>query len=92
MVRPIKFLQKTEVRYLADKDSFPFGGEEASHALVRESLGAVPGEKIESSMAKSNDPITQITLKCYKGKYDEAFKLIDDFYDQYKTMLDIGIR
>lgn len=84
-VDQLNFSKKPEMRYLVDKDAFAFSEEEKNHILVRESLGAIPGEKIESSLSKSDDPLIQISLKCYRGKFEEAFKIIDERYDQYKN-------
>jgi len=84
-VNQLNFDKKTETKYRSDKDEFDISSEEASHALVKESLTGLPQVRLEETFAKADDALTKINIKCYMNKFDEALKLADDFYGQYKN-------
>lgn len=84
-VEQLNFDKKTEAKYQADKDEFDLSSEEATHALVKESLVNVSAARLEETLAKTNDVLTKMNIKCYQGKFDEALKMADDIYSQYKN-------
>jgi tetratricopeptide (TPR) repeat protein len=84
-VEKLDFDKKTEEKYLADKDEFNFSSsDESSHALVKESLYSLPPAKLEESIAKTDDPLLKMNMRCYQGKFDEALKIADEQYSKYK--------
>ena len=84
-VESLDFDKKTEEKYRADKDEFDFSSsDESAHALVKESLASLPAAKLEETVAKTDDPLMKINIKCYQGKFDDALKLADDVYTKYK--------
>lgn len=85
-VEQLDFDKKTEEKYRSDKDEFDFSSsDESAHALVKESLNSLSPAKLEETVAKTNDVLTKINIKCYQSKFDEAFKLADDQYMKYKN-------
>jgi tetratricopeptide (TPR) repeat protein len=85
-VEKLDFDKKTEAKYSADKDEFNVsGGEENSHALVKESLSVLSGARLDETLTKTDDPIVKMNVKCLQSKFDEALKLADDLYTQYKS-------
>lgn len=84
-VEGLDFDKKTEEKYRADKDEFDFSSsDESSHALIKESLTALPPAKLEEA-SKTDDPLMKMNVKCYQGKFDEALKIADDQYSKYKN-------
>lgn len=85
-VEGLDFDKKKEEKYRADKDEFDFSSsDESAHALVKESLSSLPAAKLEETVSKTDDPLMKINIKCYQGKFDEALKIADDQYSQYKN-------
>ncbi len=84
-VDQLNFDKKTEAKYQADKDEFNLSSEEASHALVKESLSNISPARLEETLSKTDDALTKINIKCYQSKFDEALKMADDIYGQYKN-------
>jgi predicted Zn-dependent protease len=84
-VDQLNFDKKTETKYQADKDEFDISSEEASHALVKESLSSLPAARLEETLSKASDVLTKMNIKCYQNKFDEALKMADDLYNQYKN-------
>ncbi|MGZ3789628.1 MAG: tetratricopeptide repeat protein [Bacteriovorax sp.] len=84
-VEQLNFDKKTETKYQADKDEFNISSEEASHALVKESLSNLSPTRLEETLSKTDDALTKMNIKCYQGKFDEALKIADDTYGQYKN-------
>lgn len=85
-VEGLDFEKKVEEKYRADKDEFDFSSsDESSHALIKESLASLPAGKLEEAVAKSDDPLMKMNIKCYQGKFEEALKMADDQYSKYKN-------
>ena len=84
-VENLNFDKKKEIKYRADKDEFNFSSEESSHALVKESLLNLAPARLEETLSKSGDVLIKINIKCYQNKFDEAFKLADEVYAQFKN-------
>ncbi|RPJ77562.1 MAG: hypothetical protein EHM20_05960, partial [Alphaproteobacteria bacterium] len=84
-VDQLNFDKKTEMKYEANKDEFNISSEEASHALVKESLSGLPQVRLEEIAAKTDDVLIKMNIKCYQNKFDESFKIADDIYGQYKN-------
>jgi tetratricopeptide (TPR) repeat protein len=84
-VNQLSFDKKTETKYRSDKDEFDISSEETNHALVKESLAGLSVVRLEETFAKAEDALTKINIKCYMNKFDEALKLADDIYGQYKN-------
>lgn len=84
-VDQLNFDKKSETKYQPDKDEFDISSEENSHALVKESLSNIGASKLEETFAKSDDVLTKLNIKCYQGKFDDAFKMADELYTQYKN-------
>lgn len=84
-VDQLNFDKKTETKYQAEKDEFNISSEEDSHALIKESLLNLTSVRLEETLIKTDDILTKMSVKCYQGKFEEAFKLADDGYSQYKN-------
>lgn len=84
-VDQLNFDKKTETKYQADKDEFNISSEEASHALVKESLNGLTAARLEEAFAKSDDVLIKMNVKCYQNKFEDGFKIADDIYDKYKN-------
>lgn len=84
-VDQLNFDKKAEAKYQADKDEFDMSSEESSHALVKESLSNISTAKLDETLSKTDDVLTKMNIKCYQGKYEEALKMADDLYIQYKN-------
>jgi Flp pilus assembly protein TadD len=84
-VDQLNFDKKSEKKYQADSDEFKLSSEEATHALVKESLTNISSAKLDETYSKTDDVLTKLNISCYQGKYDEAFKMADDLYGQYKN-------
>lgn len=81
----LNFDKKVETKYLAEKDGFDISSEESAHALVKESLSNLSPVRLEETLTKTDDVLTKINIKCYQNKFDEAFKIADDVYGQFKN-------
>ena len=84
-VDQLNFDKKVETKYKSDKDEFDISSEETSHALVKESLSNLTPARLEETFAKTDDVLTKMNIKCYLSKFDEALKIADDVYSQYKN-------
>lgn len=84
-VEQLNFDKKVETKYQADKDEFNLSSEEATHALVKESLTGLAQARLEETLAKTDDVLTKMNIKCYQNKFDEALSLADGIYGQYKN-------
>ena len=84
-VDQLNFDRKVETKYQPEKDEFNLASDEPGHALVKESLTELNNVKLEEALAKSDDILVKINIKCYQNKMDEAFKMADDVYSQYKN-------
>ena len=85
-VEQLDFDKKVEEKYKAEKDEFDFSSsDESAHALAKESLYSLAPAKLEETVAKTDDPLMKMNIKCYQGKYDEALKIADDEYAKYKN-------
>lgn len=84
-VDQLNFDKKTETKYRADKDEFDISSEEPGHALVKESLSNLASVRLEETLTKTDDVLTKMNIKCYQNKFDEALKIADDVYSQYKN-------
>lgn len=83
-VDQLSFDKKTEAKYRADSDEFDLSSEEATHALVKESLSNVTAARLDETLKKTDESLTKMSILCYQGKFDEAFKMADDLYVQYR--------
>ena len=84
-VDQLNFDKKAEIKYRADNDEFNISSEESTHSLVKESLYNLAPARLDETLSKSNDALIKINLKCYQNKFDEALKLADDVYAQFKN-------
>ena len=84
-VDQLNFDRKTETKYQPEKDEFNLSSDEPGHALVKESLVELNNVKLEEALSKSDDVLVKINIKCYQNKIDEAFKMADEVYSQYKN-------
>lgn len=85
-VEKLDFDKKTEAKYSADKDEFKVSGnEESTHALIKESLASLSGARLDETLAKTDDPLVKMNVKCIQSKFDEALKLADELYTQFKN-------
>jgi tetratricopeptide (TPR) repeat protein len=85
-VDKLDFDKKAEEKYRADKDEFDFSSsDESAHALIKESISSLPAAKLEEAIAKTDDPLMQINIKCYQSKFDEALKIADEQYVKYRA-------
>ena len=53
------------------------------NVLKQESIAKVPPEEVEEAEDVKGD-INKILLSCYRGKFDQGFKFIDDLYKEYR--------
>lgn len=85
-VEKLDFDKKTEAKYRADKDEFNVSSsEENSHALIKESLSVLSGARLDETLTKTDDPLVKMNVKCLQQKFEEALKMADDLYSQYKN-------
>ncbi|MBP9681571.1 MAG: tetratricopeptide repeat protein [Bacteriovorax sp.] len=84
-VDQLNFDKKSEAKYQSEKDEFSVGSEENSHALVKESLANLSPARLEETFGKADNILTKMNIKCYQGKIEEALKMADDVYGQYKN-------
>lgn len=85
-VEKLDFDKKSETKYVSDKDKFDFSNvEESNHALLNESLSSLSEAKLEEGLEKNTDPLSKMNIKCYQRKFEEAFKISDDIYSNYKN-------
>lgn len=84
-VDQLNFDKKTETKYRPDKDEFNIASEEAGHALVKESLFTLASARLEDTLAKTDDVLIKINIKCYQNKIEDALKIADEVYGQYKN-------
>ncbi len=84
-VDQLNFDKKTETKYDANKDEFAIVASEADHSLIRESLVNIPAAKLEEALLKEKDDLTIMNIKCYQGKFEEALKIADTIYGQFKN-------
>lgn len=84
-VDQLNFDKKNETKYRADTDEFKISSEEESHALVKESLAGLSQLRLEEIVAKVDDVLVKMNIKCYQNKFEEGFKIADDIYGQYKN-------
>jgi tetratricopeptide (TPR) repeat protein len=84
-VDQLNFDKKTETKYQSDKDEFDISSEESSHALVKESLANLSAVRLEETLTKNDDVLTKMNIECYQNKFDQALKIADDVYSQYKN-------
>jgi tetratricopeptide (TPR) repeat protein len=81
----LSFDKKTEAKYRADSDEFDLSSEEATHALVKESLSNVGALRLDETLKKTDDNLIKMNILCYQGKFDDALKIADDLYVQYRS-------
>lgn len=85
-VEQLDFDKKSEEKYRADRDEYDFSSsDEDSHALIKESLAALTPAKLEETLAKTDDSLMQMNIKCNQGKFEEGLKLADSLYSKYKN-------
>jgi Flp pilus assembly protein TadD len=84
-VDQLDFDKKVETKYQAEKDEFNISSEESAHALVKESLSNLSPVRLDETLTKADDVLTKMNIKCYQNKFDEALKIADDIYGQYKN-------
>jgi Flp pilus assembly protein TadD len=84
-VNQLNFDKKTEAKYRPDQDEFNISSEEAGHVLVKESLLNISPMRLEETYTKADDTLSKINIKCYQNKFDDALKIADDVYSQYKN-------
>ena len=84
-INQVRFDKKPEVKYNSSKDEFNNGIDEASSVIAKESLYLLPSAKLDDVYAKTSEPIVKMTAKCYQSKFEEALKIADDNYWQYKN-------
>ncbi len=84
-VDQLNFDKKVETKYQSDKDEFNLSSEESAHALIKESLSSLTPEKLDETLGKTDDVLTKMNIKCYQNKFDDALKIADDNYGQYKN-------
>ena len=68
-VDQLNFDKKSESKYQADKDEFNIASEENGHALVKESLSNLSSARLEETLAKADNVLTKINIKCYHSKH-----------------------
>jgi len=84
-VDQLNFDKKTETKYVADKDEFEMTETQSDHSLIKESLTNLPSAKLDEALLKEKDILTSMNIKCYQGKFEEAFKIADAIYGQFKN-------
>ncbi|MDO9182099.1 MAG: hypothetical protein Q7U04_06810, partial [Bacteriovorax sp.] len=84
-VDQLNFDKKTETKYQSDKDEFDIVSEESAHALIKESLSNLSAVRLDETLVKSDDVLVKMNIKCYQNKIDDALKIADDIYGQYKN-------
>lgn len=84
-VDQLNFDKKAETKYVADKDEFNISSEEDAHSLVKESLINLAPARLDEALAKTDDALNKMNIKCYQNKFEEAFKIADEVYAQYKN-------
>ncbi len=85
-VEQLDFDKKTEEKYKAEKDGFDFSSKETTeNVLLQESLVHLNPAKLEETLGKTNDSLVKINVKCYQGKFEDAFKIADSEYEKFKN-------
>jgi tetratricopeptide (TPR) repeat protein len=86
-VDALDFDKKTETKYEASKDENKnvSSKDEEKIAVVKESIATLPLPRLEEQLKESSDPLSKIVIRCYQGKFDEAFTVIDQIYSQFKN-------
>lgn len=84
-VEQLNFDKKVETKYKAEDDEFDISSEESNHSLIKESLTNLAPVKMDETLAKTDDLLTKININCYQNKFDQALKIADDIYGQYKN-------
>jgi tetratricopeptide (TPR) repeat protein len=52
---------------------------------VKESLANLSAVRLEETLTKNDDVLTKMNIECYQNKFDQALKIADDVYSQYKN-------
>lgn len=84
-INQVRFDKKPEVKYIASKDEFSSVVDEASSVIAKESLYTLPVLKLDELFGKTNEVLVKISAKCYQLKFDDALKIADEIYWQYKN-------
>lgn len=84
-VEQLNFDKKVEKNYQAGKDEFDVSPEESGRALVKESLANLPSARLEEVLNKSDDALVKMDIMCYQNKFDDALKIADEIYGEYKN-------
>jgi Flp pilus assembly protein TadD len=84
-INQVRFDKKPEVKYNSAKDEFSNLSDDSTLVISKESLFSLPSAKLDEIYAKTNEPIVKMNTKCYQSKFDEALKIADDIYWQYKN-------
>jgi len=77
------FIPPKEIKYEEYQDQFTADLNEPD-SLRKESIARLPPKKLEQ-VSLGPDPISKGIGLCYQNRFDEAFKLFDAIYFQYKS-------
>lgn len=78
------FIPAPEVPYRSENDFFSSQVADAD-SLSSESIARLPDSHLQRVARESNDPISRALSFCYQNRFDEAFRIIDESYDEYKS-------
>lgn len=79
------FLQGKRVRFKKEFDNFEaINRDSDTDSLMYESIARIPEYDLKS-ISETQDPISKIISLCYRREYEDAEKVLDDVYKQYKN-------
>jgi tetratricopeptide (TPR) repeat protein len=84
-INQVRFDKKPEVKYIQSKDEFTNVADELSSVIAKESLYNLSAMKLEEVFSKTSEVLVKISTKCYQLKFEEALKIADEIYWQYKN-------
>ena len=84
-INQVRFDKKPEVKYVSTKDEFTNITDELASAVAKESLYTLSSLKLDELFGKTNEVLVKISAKCYQLKFDDALKIADEIYWQYKN-------
>jgi tetratricopeptide (TPR) repeat protein len=84
-INQVRFDKKPEVKYVSSKDEFTNVTDELASVVAKESLYTLSSLKLDELFGKTNEVIVKMGAKCYQLKFDDALKIADEIYWQYKN-------
>ena len=81
----LNFDKKVETKYNPENDEFKNKKDDGTNVLIKESVSSLPPPRLEEQLLDNNDPLAKIIIKCTENKFEEAFVLIDQNYNQFKN-------